>query len=54
MGRHCALPALRAAPGWYTSQNFAINTDSEQLIDAKVGWRVRQSHFDSTFPSRAT
>ena len=44
---------LAAAAGWYTSQNFAINTDSEQLIDAKVGWRVRQTHFDAAFPQQS-
>ena len=36
----CLLLAGVAA--WYTSQNFAMNTDSEQLIDAKVGWRMRR------------
>ena len=37
---------------WYTSQNFAMNTDSEQLIDAKVGWRMRQARFDAAFPQQ--
>src|SRR5881392_3489934 len=44
---------LTAGATWYTSQNFAINTDSEQLIDAKVGWRVRQTHFDAAFPQQS-
>jgi len=44
---------LTAGATWYTSQNFAINTDSEQLIDAKVGWRVRQAHFDAAFPQQS-
>src|SRR5215469_3776179 len=35
---------------WYTTNNFAINTDSGQLIDAKVGWRMRQARFDAAFP----
>ncbi|HEY1877461.1 MAG TPA: MMPL family transporter, partial [Rhizomicrobium sp.] len=38
---------------WYTSQNFAINTDSGQLIDAKVGWRMRQARFDAAFPQQS-
>ncbi|HWU56113.1 MAG TPA: MMPL family transporter, partial [Rhizomicrobium sp.] len=37
----------------YTSQNFAINTNSEQLIDSKVGWRVRQANFDKHFPQQS-
>ena len=32
--------------------NFAMNTDSEQLIDAKVGWRMRQARFDAAFPQQ--
>src|SRR5688572_17789880 len=43
---------LALGAGWYTSQNFAINTDSEQLIDAKVGWRMRQARFDAAFPQK--
>ena len=44
---------LATAAYWYTSQNFAINTDSEQLIDAKVGWRMRQARFDADFPQQS-
>ncbi|HKQ45725.1 MAG TPA: MMPL family transporter [Rhizomicrobium sp.] len=44
---------LAGGTGWYTKQNFAINTDSEQLIDAKVGWRVRQANFDAHFPQKS-
>jgi hopanoid biosynthesis associated RND transporter like protein HpnN len=47
----CLLMAGVAA--WYTSQNFAINTDSGQLIDAKVGWRMRQARFDAAFPQQS-
>ena len=43
---------LAAGAVWYTSQNFAMNTDSEQLIDAKVGWRMRQARFDAAFPQQ--
>ncbi len=46
----CLLMA--AAGAWFTQQNFAMNTDSEQLIDAKVGWRMRQAHFDAAFPQQ--
>ena len=48
-----ALSLLLAAGGaWYTTHNFAMNTDSEQLIDAKVGWRMRQARFDIAFPQK--
>ena len=43
---------LAAGGAWYTTQNFAMNTDSEQLIDAKVGWRMRQARFDAAFPQQ--
>jgi hopanoid biosynthesis associated RND transporter like protein HpnN len=41
---------LAGGATWYTTQNFAMNTDSEQLIDAQVGWRMRQASFDAAFP----
>jgi len=44
---------LAAGGAWYTTQNFAMNTDSEQLIDAKVGWRMRQARFDAAFPQQS-
>ncbi|HSS12593.1 MAG TPA: MMPL family transporter, partial [Rhizomicrobium sp.] len=44
---------LAGGTGWYTEQNFAMNTDSEQLIDAKVGWRMRQARFDAAFPQQS-
>src|SRR6185437_14411410 len=44
---------LGGGAAWYTSQNFAMNTDSEQLIDAKVGWRMRQASFDAHFPQQS-
>ncbi len=44
---------LAAGGAWYTTQNFAMNTDSEQLIDAKVGWRMRQARFDAHFPQQS-
>ncbi len=30
--------------------NFAMNTDSSQLINAEVAWRMRQAQYDATFP----
>ena len=44
---------LAGGGAWYTGQNFAMNTDSEQLIDAKVGWRMRQARFDAAFPQQS-
>jgi hopanoid biosynthesis associated RND transporter like protein HpnN len=44
---------LAGGATWYTEQNFAMNTDSSQLIDAKVGWRMRQSRFDAAFPQQS-
>src|SRR6185312_7027198 len=44
---------LAGVASWYTSLNFAMNTDSEQLIDAKVGWRMRQARFDADFPQQS-
>ncbi len=43
---------LTGGTGYYTYENFAINTDSEQLIDAKVGWRMREARFDAAFPQQ--
>jgi hopanoid biosynthesis associated RND transporter like protein HpnN len=45
--------ALAGGAAWYTTQNFAMNTDSEQLIDARVGWRMRQARFDAAFPQQS-
>jgi len=44
---------LGAGGALFTQQNFAMNTDSEQLIDAKVGWRMRQASFDAKFPQQS-
>ena len=38
---------------YYTQANFAINTDSATLIDAKVGWRMREARFDAEFPQQS-
>ncbi len=43
---------LAVAAGFYTEQNFAMNSDSSSLIDAKVGWRMREARFDAAFPQQ--
>ena len=43
---------LAAAAGVYTQHNFAMNSDSASLIDAKVGWRMREARFDAAFPQQ--
>ena len=55
--RHALLTAglclaLSAGAGLYVADNFAMNTDSSQLITAKVGWRMRQAQFDAAFPGQ--
>ncbi len=44
------LAALSAA---YTYQNIAINTDTDQLISAKLPWRQRDIAYDAAFPQQA-
>src|SRR4051812_30370126 len=44
---------LAGGATWYTTQNFAMNTDSEQLIDARVGWRMKQARLDAAFPQQS-
>jgi hopanoid biosynthesis associated RND transporter like protein HpnN len=44
--------ALAIGAGVYTANNFAMNSNSESLIDAKVDWRVRQARFDAAFPQQ--
>ena len=43
---------LAGAAGWFTSAHFAMNTDSEKLISADVGWRQREIRFDTLFPQQ--
>jgi hopanoid biosynthesis associated RND transporter like protein HpnN len=56
--RYAALTVLAAllitlAAGVYVQTNFNMNTDSEQLISAKVGWRQRELAFDRKFPGQS-
>jgi uncharacterized protein len=36
--------------GYYITRHFAMSTDTEALLSAKLPWRVRQSAFDAAFP----
>ena len=56
--RYAALTVLAAllvtlGAGAYTRSHFNMNTDSEQLISAKVGWRQREIAFDAKFPGQS-
>lgn len=44
------LAALGA--GFYTAQNFRIDTDSTKLISPKLDWRKREARFDALFPQQ--
>ena len=48
-----AALALTVAAGAYTSAHFAMNSDSEKLISADVGWRKREIQFDRLFPQQS-
>src|SRR3954471_10377504 len=43
---------LAGIAGWFTASHFAMNTDSEKLISADVGWRQREIRFDTLFPQQ--
>jgi uncharacterized protein len=45
---------LAIAAGYYTSQNFQINTDINTLISAKLDWRKRDNQFDKAFDRDST
>src|ERR1700728_2489653 len=48
-----AALALSLCAGLYTQTHFAMNTDSEKLISADVGWRQREIKFDTLFPQQS-
>ena len=49
-----ALAVLIAAgAGLYAARHFAINTNTDDLISARVPWRERQLAFDRAFPQPA-
>jgi uncharacterized protein len=37
----------------YVQENFAITTDTSQLISAKLPWRQREIQFDAAFPQQS-
>ena len=43
---------LAAISAWFVNSHFAMNTDSEKLISADVGWRQREIKFDALFPQQ--
>ncbi|HEY3791878.1 MAG TPA: MMPL family transporter [Bradyrhizobium sp.] len=45
---------LAIAAGYYTSQNFQINTDINTLISSKLDWRQRDNQFDKAFDRDST
>src|ERR1700712_2768709 len=48
-----AAVILTVAAGAFTSAHFAMNTDSQKLISAEVGWRKREIQFDKLFPQQS-
>src|ERR1700743_3902326 len=48
-----AALVLTIGAGAYTNAHFAMNTDSEKLISADVGWRQREIQFDRQFPQQS-
>ncbi|MGB6767820.1 MAG: MMPL family transporter [Methyloceanibacter sp.] len=57
----CCYPALTViiaslvtlGTGTYSYENFAIHTDTGQLISSKLPWRQRELQFDAAFPQLA-
>jgi uncharacterized protein len=45
---------LAVAAGYYTSQNFQINTDINTLLSSKLDWRQRDNQFDAAFDRDST
>jgi hypothetical protein len=44
--------ALAVAAGFYSHQNFAINTDVAKLISPDLDWRKREVDYEKAFPGR--
>lgn len=44
--------ALAIAAGFYSHQNFAINTDIAKLISPDLDWRKREVDYEKAFPGR--
>src|ERR1700744_6030895 len=45
---------LAIAAGYYTSQNFQINTDINTMISPNLDWRQRDNQFDKAFDRDST
>ncbi len=45
---------LAIGAGYYTAQNFQINTDINTLISPKLDWRKRDNQFDKAFDRDST
>ena len=45
---------LAIAAGYYTSQNFIINTDINTLISSDLDWRKRDNQFEKAFDRERT
>ena len=45
---------LAVAAGFYTAQNFSINTDINTLISPNLDWRKRDNQFDKAFDRDST
>lgn len=48
-----AVLLLAGGAGAYTSTHFAMNSNSEALISAHIGWRQREIRFDRLFPQQS-
>ncbi|MFY9642663.1 MAG: MMPL family transporter [Rhodomicrobium sp.] len=46
--------ALAAGSGYYTEQNFALNTDINQLLSPTLPWRQREIAYLKEFPAQQT
>ncbi len=44
---------VTAGAAEYARKNFAISTDTSQLISAKLPWRQREIQFDAAFPQQS-
>ena len=45
---------LAIAAGYYTAQNFIINTDINTLISSNLDWRKRDNQFEKAFDRERT
>src|SRR5215510_6318198 len=47
-----AFITLCAAAAYYVASHFAMNTDSESLLSAKLPWRQIEIAYDAAFPQQ--